>query len=84
MENFIFRYSVRFASVQLLKLSEKRIKVLWMDKSWWINKTLSSIYCIVILVIDIFKIYDFQILTSLFVIRIILRIHTNKIMKNDN
>ena len=84
MENFIFRYSVRFASVQLLKLSEKRIKVLWMDKSWWINKTLSSIYCIVILVIDIFKIYDFQILTSLFVIRMILRIHTNKIMKSDN
>lgn len=84
MENFIFRYSVRFASVQLLKLTEKRIKVLWMDKSWWINKTLSSIYCIVILVIDIFKIYDFQILTSLFVIRMILRIHTNKIMKSDN
>ena len=84
MENFIFRYSVRFASVQLLKLTEKRIKVLWMDKSWWINKTLSSIYCIVILVIDIFKIYDFQILTSLFEIRMILRIHTNKIMKSDN
>lgn len=84
MENFIFRYSVRFTSVQLLKLTEKRIKVLWMDKSWWINKTLSSIYCIVILVIDIFKIYDFQILTSLFVIRMILRIHTNKIMKSDN
>ena len=84
MENFIFRYSVRFAAVQLLKLTEKRIKVLWMDKSWWINKTLSSIYCIVILVIDIFKIYDFQILTSLFVIRMILRIHTNKIMKSDN